>query len=638
MKKQLLNKNFWLLLFVDLIIIFLSLYLSFLLRFDFKINYSDIVSIFVNIPVVILIKLSLFWYFKLYRGMWRYTSIVDIFNIFQAVLFSSISLIVFFWFFNPFNYAFPRSVLILDFILTSFLISLSRILIRIHYSLPTYSILKNQFLLFKGAKSSNANGKSNKRVSIIGAGDSGEQILREILTRSDLKTVAVGFFDDDPYKIGSTIHGVQVLGSIKEINYFKNIYDEIIICIPAATNEQMQIIIERCKETGKKFRTLPAIWELIDGSVSVNKIREVSLVDILGRDEIYDDDDGDEDLAYAYLKGKRVLVTGAGGSIGSEVVRQCFRYEPELLILLDISEYNIFQIDRECNLRNGKTKHISILADIRNRYTIENILEKHKPEIIIHTAAYKHVPIQEKYPWEAIKTNISGSLNLIELAPKYKVESFIFVSSDKAVCPTNIMGATKRIVEMIINGKNNKSATRFNAVRFGNVIDSSGSVVPIFKEQIARGGPVTITHPEMTRYFMSIVEAARLILQAGALGRGGEIFVLEMGKPVKIDYLARELIKLSGFEVGKDIKIEYTGLRPGEKMYEELISDFEDLIPTKHRKIMILKSKITNSNAFYYNVKDIIQLSNCFSIQKIKTKIKEIIPEYEPGDLSPEDD
>ena len=638
MKKQLLNKNFWLLLFVDLIIIFLSLYLSFLLRFDFKINYSDIVSIFVNIPVVILIKLSLFWYFKLYRGMWRYTSIVDIFNIFQAVLFSSISLIVFFWFFNPFNYAFPRSVLILDFILTSFLISLSRILIRIHYSLPTYSILKNQFLLFKGAKSSNANGKSNKRVSIIGAGDSGEQILREILTRSDLKTVAVGFFDDDPYKIGSTIHGVQVLGSIKEINYFKNIYDEIIICIPAATNEQMQIIIERCKETGKKFRTLPAIWELIDGSVSVNKIREVSLVDILGRDEIYDDDDGDEDLAYAYLKGKRVLVTGAGGSIGSEVVRQCFRYEPELLILLDISEYNIFQIDRECNLRNGKTKHISILADIRNRYTIENILEKHKPEIIIHTAAYKHVPIQEKYPWEAIKTNISGSLNLIELAPKYKVESFIFVSSDKAVCPTNIMGATKRIVEMIINGKNNKSATRFNAVRFGNVIDSSGSVVPIFKEQIARGGPVTITHPEMTRYFMSIAESARLILQAGALGRGGEIFVLEMGKPVKIDYLARELIKLSGFEVGKDIKIEYTGLRPGEKMYEELISDFEDLIPTKHRKIMILKSKITNSNAFYYNVKDIIQLSNCFSIQKIKTKIKEIIPEYEPGDLSPEDD
>ncbi|HDY88208.1 MAG TPA: polysaccharide biosynthesis protein, partial [bacterium] len=516
-----------------------------------------------------------------------------------------------------------------------FLISLSRIIIRIHYSLPTYSILKNQLLLFKGGNLCNTNGKGNKRVSIIGAGDSGEQILREILTRSDLKIVAVGFFDDDRSRIGSTIHGVPVLGSIEEINYFKNIFDEIIICIPAATNEQMQFIIERCKETGKKFRTLPAIWELIDGSVSVNKIREVSLVDILGRDEIYQD--GNEDLAYAYLKGKRVLVTGAGGSIGSEVVRQCFRYEPELLILLDISEYNIFQIDSECNLRNGKTRHISILADIRNRYTIENILKKHKPEIIIHAAAYKHVPIQEKYPWEAIKTNISGSLNLIELAPKYKVESFIFVSSDKAVCPTNIMGATKRIVEMIINSKNNKSATRFNAVRFGNVIGSSGSVIPIFKEQIARGGPVTITDSEITRYFMSISEAARLILQAGALGRGGEIFVLEMGKPVKIDYLARELIKLSGFEVGKDIKIEYTGLRPGEKMNEQLILDFEELIPTKHEKIMILKSKITNGNGFNNNVKEIIRLSDCFSIQKIKTKMKEIIPEYEPGALSPED-
>lgn len=636
MKKQLINKHFWFLLFIDLIIIFLSLYLSFLLRYDFKISHSDIAQIYINLPVIILIKLSLFWYFKLYRGMWRYTSIVDIITILQAVLVSSISLIVFFWFFNPFNHVFPRSVLILDFILTSFLISLSRIVIRIHYSLPTYSILKNQLLLFKSGNSANANGKSNKRVSIIGAGDSGEQILREILIRSDLKTVAVGFFDDDPVKIGSTIHGVPVLGSIKEINHFKNIYDEIIICIPAATNEQMQIIIEKCKETGKKFRTLPAIWELIDGSISVNKIREVSLVDILGRDEVHHDDN--EDLAYAYLKGKRVLVTGAGGSIGSEVVRQCFRYEPQLLILLDISEYNIFQIDSECNLRNGKTRHISILADIRNRDTIENILKKHKPEIIIHTAAYKHVPIQEKYPWEAIKTNISGSLNLIELAPKYKVESFIFISSDKAVCPTNIMGATKRIVEMIINSKNNKSATRFNAVRFGNVIGSSGSVVPIFKEQIARGGPVTITHPEMTRYFMSIAEAARLILQAGALGRGGEIFVLEMGKPVRIDYLARELIKLSGFEVGKDIKIEYTGLRPGEKMCEQLILDFEELIPTKHKKIMILKSNITNGDAFYDNVKDIILLSNCFSIQKIKTKIKEIIPEYVPGDLPPEDD
>ncbi len=388
----------------------------------------------------------------------------------------------------------------------------------------------------------------------------------------------------------------------------------------------MRRIVEVCDKSGKKFRTLPAIGELIDGSVSLKAIREVTLGDLLGREEVL----LDRKEIGNYLQNKRILVTGAGGSIGSELVRQISKFYPHSIALLEMSEHNLFQIEMESRQRFGFIPIRSFLVNIQDRKALQRVFNEFSPQVVFHAAAYKHVPIQEIHPWEAVFNNVLGSRNLFEASVAGNVEKFVLISTDKAVRPTNVMGASKRVTEMLMEWFSLNHQALFMAVRFGNVLGSSGSAVPLFQEQIARGGPVTVTHPEITRYFMSIPEAAQLILQAGAFGQGGEIFILDMGKPVKIIDLVRDLIRLHGLEPEKDIPIQYVGLRPGEKLYEELITVGENILPTSHKKILVLKNDNTDHSQLMKQIDELLEISRKFNSHEIKIKLKELVPEYKP--------
>ncbi|MBU3948265.1 MAG: polysaccharide biosynthesis protein, partial [Proteobacteria bacterium] len=399
--------------------------------------------------------------------------------------------------------------------------------------------------------------------------------------------------------------------------------------IPSATSKQIRKIVEICNNNSIKFKIIPGYSELIDGKVTVNTIREVSYSDLLGRDIIKLDDD----KIGGYLKGKIVLVTGAGGSIGSELCRQICRFKPDSIILYERAESPLYEIELDIRHLFADIKCIALLADVRDSLQLEKTFLKYKPEVVFHAAAYKHVPLLELQPWKAIENNIQGTLNLIDVSKKHHVKRFVLVSTDKAVRPTNVMGASKRVAEMLTQSQNgnNQFSTFFMIVRFGNVIGSVGSVVPLFKKQIKRGGPVTVTHPDVTRYFMTIPEACQLILQAGAMGNGGEIFLLDMGTPIKISNMARDLIKLSGLVPDEDIKIEYIGLRPGEKLYEELITEGENVIPTSHEKIMVLKGLDYNINMLNGNIDKLSKFSEEQDQENIKKTLEIIIPEYIPS-------
>ncbi len=578
MRVQYRSNKFLIILLGDVGIFALSLYLSFLMRFDLNIPPDQWLVFKSSLPIFIITKIIAFYMFNLYRGMWRFTSIIDLVSIikagFSATLVSAAFLIFFYH-----GLGFPRTVFFLDFVFSVGLASLSRVGIRIYYQVirKNYTII-SPFLYKK-------NHKNLKRLVILGAGNTCDKILRELL--SDLKGgyKVVGIFDDDLSKVGTLIRGIAVVDTIDKIAKYSELYDEIIISIPSAVPEEMRHILDVCRKTGKKYKIIPKVSEFINGNFSVESAREITISDLIGREEI-----NDIDVASIsnFIGGKVVLITGAGGSIGSELVLQCLNFKPEKLVLLDISEYNLFQVERLCQ-GAGNVIIAPVLADIRNMNSLYYVYRKHRPQIVFHAAAYKHVPIQESQPWETIFTNIEGSRNLVNVSKKYKVDTFVSVSTDKAVRPTNVMGATKRIVEMLIQSVNGKSATKFLAVRFGNVIGSSGSVIPIFQEQIKRGGPVTLTHPDIERYFMSIPEAARLILQAGAIGKSGNIYVLKMGKLHKIKKIAEDLIRLSGLEPEKDIPIEYIGLRPGEKLYEELLASDEVFKQTSHSQIIELE-------------------------------------------------
>ena len=613
------QRTFWFIFIADIFSIIFSFYISFLLRFDFRIPDQYFLLLNNYLALFVGVKILVFVFYQLYRGMWRYTSIKDLFKIIKANFLSTLILVTAIIFLHNFR-GFPRSVFVLDFMLSTALISMSRISIRLYFSRKSHS----DFLpLIK------RNNRNYTRLIIIGAGDAGEKILRELRDNPAMDYQIVGFLDDDRKKKRSLIHGVPVLGLIPEIKSITEQFDEILICIPSATSSQMRRIVELCEATGKPYKTLPGIGELINGTVSVKNVRDVSMVDLLGRDEIH----LDVNSIKRFLQGKRVLITGAGGSIGSELVQQCLCYGPELLVLLDISENNLFQVERESRSVSTECNFTSILNDIRNKDSLEFVFNRFHPQVVLHAAAYKHVPIQEMHPWEAVFTNIQGSLNLIELASKNGVESFVMVSTDKAVHPGSVMGATKRVVELLIQEWNSICNTCFMAVRFGNIIGSSGSVIPIFQEQVAQGGTVTVTHPNMTRYFMSTPEASQLILQAGAIGKGGEIFVLEMGEPINIDTLARDLIRLSGFEPDIDIPIKYIGLRPGEKMNEQLITVSENVIPTEHEKIMVLRCEGGNDTMLKDHVEELFHIARNYDAKAIKMKLMEIVPEYTP-DLS----
>jgi FlaA1/EpsC-like NDP-sugar epimerase len=550
--------------------------------------------------------------------MWRYTSINDLINIIKSSFFGSILGLSLFALTFQFS-KFPNSVLFVDFIICTTFLCLSRAAVRFYFS-NSLSKTNKEFSL----------NKKRKNLVIIGAGNSSEKIIREVIDNPSMHYNVVGLYDDDHYKIGATIHGVPILGFIESLSEIAIPFDEVLICIPTATNEQMRRIVAICKSTNKPYRTVPTLNELMDGKLSLNNVREVSMVDLLGRKEIQ----LDHSSISKYIYGKRVLVTGAGGSIGSELVRNCMTFDPDLLILFDQSEHNLFKIEKECESSTHPIAFQSILGDIRDKSLLHRLFSSFKPDVVFHAAAYKHVPMQEKHPWEAVLTNIQGTLNLIDAAEDYAVDRFVLVSTDKAVNPSNVMGATKHIAEKLIHTKSHDSKVNYMAVRFGNVIGSSGSVIPTFQDQIKNGGPVTITDSNMQRYFMSISEAAQLILQAGALGKGGEIYVLDMGDPVNIKDIAYELIRLSGLEPEKDIAIEYIGSRPGEKMHEELKSQTESMVETIHGKIFMLKNEKNISWTQMLDIaNDIIQTSKSYNFNKIFHSLSSHIPSLKSDSL-----
>lgn len=540
-----------------------------------------------NIFIVTLIYLLAFVGFKLYKSLWTYASVDEFLFLISANLFSG------FAFFSLYYFIF--GVTRVRWVSTAMVLTtISTIGFRLCFRIYRMGLV----YVSKHSK------KDFERVMIVGAGCAGTMILKEMLTSEYMKLNPVVLVDDDESKLGKIIYGVPVMGKTSDIKILSidNKINTVIIAIPSMDNGKRAEIVKLCKETGCKVKTIPGLYEIINGTVGITNIRDVEVEDLLGRESVKLNM---EEIS-AYIKGKNVMVTGGGGSIGSELCRQIVKFNPKELLILDIYENNAYDIQNELKSRYPDLNFKVLIASVRDKKRMTNIFEEFNPNIVFHAAAHKHVPLMEDSPEEAIKNNVFGTLNVAELSDKYNVEKFVLISTDKAVNPTNVMGASKRLCEMIVQAINLKSNTEFVAVRFGNVLGSNGSVIPLFKRQIREGGPVTVTHKEITRYFMLIPEAAQLVLQAAAYAKGGEIFVLDMGKPVKIYDLACDLIRLSGLEPHKDISVMITGLRPGEKLYEELLMDEEGLMKTAHEKIFVGKStdedleeikvKLTNLN------------------------------------------
>ena len=618
MKAMLRNRNFYFMVLADALLVAASYLLAYGLRFEGAIPPEEWDNISQTLPWIIPAKIGVFYFFNLYRGMWRYTSLVDLVNVIKAGTVAT-ALIMLGILLTTHFIGFPRSAFIIDWGITILLIGGARMVVRVVMTEQVSALLR--FPVF-------ARETSSKKLLIIGAGGGGEKVLREIRDNPGIHLEPVGFLDDAREKQGKMIHGVPVLGTIEDAAALPVDFDEILIAIPSARGSVMRRIVDACEKTGKKFRTLPSLGELIEGRVSVNAIREVTLEDLLGREEV----NLDQDRIRRFISGKRILITGAGGSIGSELVRQIQRYAPAAVGLLDCSEYNLYRIDLDSRARAAGMEIQTFLADIRHPDALERVFAVFAPQIVFHAAAYKHVPMQELHPHEAVLTNIAGTQNVCKASVAGKVGHFILVSTDKAVRPTNVMGATKRAAEMLIQSLDERHPTRFLAVRFGNVIGSSGSVIPLFQEQIARGGPVTVTHPDVIRYFMSIPEAAQLILQAGTMGTGGEIFILDMGKPVRIVEIARDLIRLHGLEPERDIAIMFIGLRPGEKLYEELITEGEGIVPTDHRKIMVLRRPDGYGTPVEPLIEELAGIARSFDPGAIRRKLKTLVPEYNPDE------
>jgi FlaA1/EpsC-like NDP-sugar epimerase len=614
MKKLIRNKHFYYMLLIDAVLVAAAYIGAYLLRYEMQLPAFEWQRIIRILPYLLVLKISCFFLFGLYRGMWRYTSLEDLKRVVKATIFSSLILILAVLYVFHFH-GYSRAAYVLDWLLTILFVGGVRIGVRL---LLTNNIASFWMLAKKSPL--------DKRMLIIGAGAAAEKAVREIIENPALKLKPIGFLDDDPQKQGKAIHGILILGAVDEIGQLREGFDEILIAIPSANGEQMRRIVKFCEETGKRFRTMSNIGELIDGKVSVKALREVRIEDILGREEVH----LEKELLRRLYNNKRILITGAGGSIGSELVRQVCHYHPGALGLLDFSEFNLFQIDMMCHQYFPELQVQTYLTDIRDLLAVKQAVGDFKPDVIFHAAAYKHVPLQEIHPRETVYNNVVGTRNMALTATEHSVERFVLVSTDKAVRPTNVMGAAKRVAEMFLASLNYQSNTRFVSVRFGNVIGSSGSVIPIFQRQISQGKPVTVTHPEVTRYFMSVPEAAQLILQAGAMGQGGEVFILDMGKPVKIADMARDVIRLHGFEPDRDIPIEYIGLRPGEKLYEELITVGEGIMPTSHQKIKVIQGNHGDFQILGTMIDELIAVADTYDAEAIKRELRKIVPEFTP--------
>lgn len=553
----------------DLFMVALAWSLAYLIRYNFTLGTEQWTVLGESLAIVVMVQGLVSWRFGLYKGVWRFASIPDLWNIIRAVFLGALAASLALFLYNRLA-EIPRSSLLMYPLWATFLLGAPRTL---------YRMWKDHSLDFHKA------GK-RKRVLIIGAGRAGEMLARDM--RRDDDYFPVGFLDDSQRWQGAKVHGLPVLGAADDLPaVVENLaVDVVVIAIPSASTAQMQRIVEYCEQAGVPFRTLPRMSSMFSSKPTMREVREVAIEDLLGREQVFLDWRGISDA----MAGKTVLVTGAGGSIGSELCRQIARLGPAKLIAFERSEFNLYSIELELRRAFPELPLEALLGDVTDPVSVGHILDRHRPEVIFHAAAYKHVPLLQDQPREAVRNNILGTRTLALAADKMGCETFVLISTDKAVRPTNVMGATKRVAELFCQALSRRSAMRLITVRFGNVLGSAGSVVPLFQKQINGGGPVTVTHPEITRYFMTIPEACQLIMQAGVMGKGGEIFVLDMGQPVKIAYLAEQMVRLSGKVPGKDIQIAFTGLRPGEKLYEELFYEQEQLHDTEHKKIMLAQS------------------------------------------------
>ena len=595
----------------------LSLYVRYELKFmDVRREFWEAIleAYFPNV----LITLIVFYIFRLYNSVWRYASDIELINIILAVVICSVMQPVLYWLLEkqiPVSYPF----------FYGFFMALFTGGVR--YSYRILRILQKRRQSLKNKMMTNC--------MIIGAGAAGNAILKEIESSHYLSMHAVCAIDDNPGCHGKYLHGVPIVGGRDKIKECVDRYavDEIIIAIPSASRGALKPILDICKETGCRMRILPGMYQIINGEVDVSKLREVRIEDLLGRDPI----EVNVDEIIGYVNDKVILVTGGGGSIGSELCRQIAQHGPRKLVILDIYENGVYEVRQEIRKKYPMLDMEVLIGSVRNTARVDEIFQRYRPDIVYHAAAHKHVPLMEESPNEAIKNNVFGTWKVADAADRFGCKRFVLISTDKAVNPTNIMGASKRICEMIIQDKNRKSATEYVAVRFGNVLGSNGSVVPLFKKQIESGGPVTVTHPDIIRYFMTIPEAVSLVLQAGAYAKGGEIFVLDMGEPVKIVDLAKNLIKLSGYRVDEEIKIEFSGLRPGEKMYEELLMNEEGLTETANKMIYIGKPIEFDDYRFERQLEKLRQAS-LDEERDIREVVKEIVPTYSTLEAAKQED
>ena len=589
----------------DTLMVMVAWFGAYLLRFNLSFFHPAMWHIaIVVLPMVVVLQMMTALWAGCYRGVWRFASIPDLVRILKAVVIGTLVILGCVFVFNRLDNV-PRAVFPLYAILLTACWSGSRIIYRM--TRDRFSIAAHQ-----------------QRVLIVGAGQAGEGLVRDLLRDSLQRYVPVAFLDDDEQNRGRDIHGIRVVGRLDSIEKYaaKHAVSLVMLAVPSATTQQMQTLVEACERINIPYRTLPSIADLTEDRVTINELRRVEIEDLLGRDPV----DLDWDTITDHIKGKVVLVTGGGGSIGSELCRQISKQQPTQLIICENSEYNLYQITQE--LATNTCRVVGLLVDTSDLKFVNATLKKYRPDIVFHASAYKHVPMLEDQLLAAVKNNIFATRVIADLAVQYRVKTFVLVSSDKAVNPTNVMGLSKRIAEIYCQNLNEKGDTQFITVRFGNVLGSTGSVVPLFRKQLEAGGPITVTHPDMTRYFMTIPEATSLILQSATMGSGGEIFVLDMGEPVRISYLAEQMIRLSGKEPGKDIKIIYTGVRPGEKLFEELFHGSEMLQATVHQKISLAKSRQIDWVSLIKKFDQIELFYQQDKSEKIIGVLKELVPEY----------
>lgn len=582
---------------------------AYLLRFNFELPPSFTSEIWETLAWVVVLQAFVFWGLGLYRGIWRYASLIDLKRIFWAVIVATALTPLLFWLLRL-DVVLPRSVLVIYPALLMLFMGGGRLIYRLWKEQALFADIKLR----------------GEPVLVLGAGDAGFGLAKD-LARNPLWRV-VGFLDDDGQKVGNVVNGVRVIGKLEALaNTAKKLgVDKVIIAMPGVSHTQRRRAIELCSMAGIKPLTVPSFDDLMSGQSNISQLRAVELDDLLGRDPVALDEEG----LQQQLAGSVVLVTGAGGSIGSELCRQIGRFSPAKMIMYEANEFALYKMEQEMGQVFPKLEILYLAGDVRDEARLNQVFSEHRPDVVFHAAAYKHVPLMERSnAWQAVRNNVYGTWQVARCAMRYGAGKFVMISTDKAVNPTSVMGATKRLAEIICQGLQQADGTRFIVVRFGNVIGSNGSVIPKFREQIAGGGPVTVTHPEITRFFMTIPEAAQLVMQAGHMGNGGEILILDMGEPVKIADLAKQMIRLSGLKED-DIQIHFVGLRPGEKLYEELISDEEHTLPTPHPKLRIAEAR-TVSPEDMQSLLDWISSEQIFSGEAVRERLKQWVPEYLPS-------